>query len=346
MSKKAAILFFGQPRISTDYNYNLASIERFKQANEGVIFDTFVHQWILPSELSGETYHYARWCANTAIPALRGMEQYMIDTYKPLKYKFEEQRTFNPDEFLHPETFGGWMTTADLSNMISQLYSVASVCNLIGELDVHYEWFILLRTDSEIGEDTTSILLKDLDVTKTVFGYSDFIQVFGPEVLEIYKGLLKEIRDNSVQRVSAEALRSRPIEQRGIKYPHQPIGINAYVLRSLRTPELFIDRIPHYANSCEPWVSTSGVYVRKTSEGKYLCKFPPKSSPRTHQWIGIHVTSNSKTVTWKTRRYGEEGADWKVQTSGPTYDDGSGIVFLLAFDDVLSSEEIMVELEM
>jgi hypothetical protein len=231
---KIAFLFFGQPRVLTQHNYNLLSLRNCQESNPNCVFDTYIHQWISPI---GE-YCYSRWSSDCAVEPEPDIEEYILTKYKPRAQVFE--------------------SPLEVSNVLSQIHSVQKVCSLV-ENPEQYHLFILLRFDCEIDLPP----LADLDNTK-LYKFSDIVQVFGQKALEVYKML----PDPGVEG-NAETHRSIPLSKANIEVVDLPSG--NYLFRTLREANITLEKV---VNSGFAWITTTAAYCRHLGDDKYLCKFP------------------------------------------------------------------------
>lgn len=177
-NKKVAILFYGQPRLLP---YNHKPFNNLRKCFDLKTYDVFVHTWeTLNSE---KTFQFIR------------------EFYKPLEMIIEEPRFFKKEEFFHSQTRygfpgGKWKwTDQHISDFISQIYSVESVCKLIDKsIDKNYDYYILTRFDNLID---TKIDLLSFNFDYTLLMKRDFIQIFNSTSLTTFQSLLKFNKEHS-----------------------------------------------------------------------------------------------------------------------------------------------------
>lgn len=210
MTKRTAILFYGQIRVDPENNLNLASLNRYFDGDLHGKADVFMHLWTQPRD--HPYFNVSSWAAHEYLNKTAD-EEYILLNYKPKKYKFEEQRYFVPEEFLHEWTLTNlhYPSYWNVSNMLSQIYSISAVCNLITDKqeEKEYEKFILMRLDSELQESFPQVFF-DQQQTPMMYTLQDFIQVFKHDILEIYKkqfANLKLVKYDTRDYFDAEALR-------------------------------------------------------------------------------------------------------------------------------------------
>lgn len=267
---KAAILLFGQPRIVLPYDYFHASLMRYCARNSEYEFDFYIHHWITdPGNCP-----MSRWARDGVQPP-DAAHDYQLKTYNPVRYLFERQRFFSSVD-LHPDTERHWWNDEDLSNMISQIYSLQEVCKLVGKPE-YYNWFIAVRTDIEIRDELP--LLSTLD-PRQVSCCSDIIQIFGYNTLNVYCRLMSQIKEIPVigRLLNAELLRRYPLELEGIET--RELGDVTTILRRASTTEVLLeDYTDHTAR-----VTESGVYCQRGKD-EITIKFPPKDVPASNHRI-------------------------------------------------------------
>lgn len=277
---KVAILLFGQPRIILSYDYFHKSLMEYLVKNNEYYFDFYIHHWV--SE--GGLYPTSKW-AGDAIQPPAGAHEYQLQTYKPLKYRFEKQRFFSAGDSLHAETERPWWTDTDISQMLSQVYSLSSACNLIEDPDT-YTWFIAVRTDCELLEHLP--LLRDLPNDK-MNCYSDVIQIFGHNSFDVYSHLMSNLREVPIrgQLLNAESMRRCPLERAGIET--NDLGSVVNILRRDDNTELYIENLRDGAR-----VTGRGIYYHRVGNSTTI-RFPPGVEKIIHSSQDL-VTKNGEVL--------------------------------------------------
>lgn len=213
--KRIAVLFFGQPRINPEKNFNLISLNNYINHTQ---VDVFMHVWFLKDPLT-ERYDKSTWFTGCCLDRHDITREFLLKEYKPTCYKFENQKYFPPAEYLHPLSLSevDHPDEYNVANALSQIYSISEVCKLITHPE-KYDTFILLRFDCEIHHDLFPPIEKLFpedrvyDDESVMYTVQDYIQVFKHNILEIYKKQFDSLRIVKYSRddgfFDAERLRS------------------------------------------------------------------------------------------------------------------------------------------
>lgn len=233
MEKRCAILFYGQPRLLTN----------FKQPLENLLFllssfscDIYIHTWVPSSfhplkasdrgKILSEDNNPSSSFDDTVIPFIK-------DFYKPTSIKIEEATFFDYKEYFFPlgspfyEKTYVYDISDKYSNFISQYVSIEKVVNLIStEKRKQYDFYVLTRFDFFVDtkKEVFSSFSKSwfdsfLDTViippsnKTIFSINDFFQIFNNNGLQIYKDIVNYTRNNNIFQkddVSPELIRHYP----------------------------------------------------------------------------------------------------------------------------------------
>ena len=181
---KIAVLYYGQPRIHEGYNYPLAYLkEYYKRHDSSYEFDVYMHMW------SSGNGQYAVRRSGCLLPRISGdLRTFLQNEYKPISLLIEEQKTFNPVDWLHPITLRHSAAAAPKSIALSQTYSITKVCESVTNPE-EYTQFILVRTDSVI--DCWLLPLLGEINKEAVYAVHDFIMIFSHKVLvHIFKQVI------------------------------------------------------------------------------------------------------------------------------------------------------------
>lgn len=272
---RAAILFYGQARIKLDDSVSsCSSIEKIRRANPTVKFDIYMHLWRNSTRLLEDRTH-----------------EFIMKHYQPLQLTFEEQKCFHPSrQYLHKNTKLDFIEN-EISQMISQLYSVSRVCRMASHQE--YDFFILLRTDCEIyGDCDNSLVLSSLNKDILYFSF-DFVQVFSKRVLDIYCDLMTTLKNNAIELdlPSIELVRIYPVIVAGIEIKEIPHFSS--IIRYTSRGGMFINDINIFLEN-RSYIGPSGVYTRMIS-GNLLCRFPVKETFDDKNWIAIDVPNDGES---------------------------------------------------
>lgn len=342
MGERIAVIYYGQARIISGYDFALSSLLEYCKGYE---LDIFIHLWFISPQKQQEPW--------IRLESIEDLKQFITGVYKPKKYKIEESRFFVDSEWLHPDTLQQGRDV-DLNRMISQLYSIQEACRLVEDPE-QYNKFMLVRTDS-IFDFWTFPSLVSLDSSRMNIS-QDWINIFGRTHLERYAGLLDYLKKTPItDRISPKTLRYHGIEK------VNDLGLVGSITRRNRNTALLIG-LKESTLDYENYISTENVMYRRVKD-LHICRFAPKTSHRQFQWFGIHIPSKSQCkitykirflkgscpARWKTHSPEKTSSDWFTKTgewhniaSEPVSYLNSPFIFIF-LDDILNSEEIIVEI--
>ena len=152
---KIAICFYGQPR---NYEEGYQVFYNFLKGNQIDISTTdfFFHAWTISPTEQFHTSPYRK-ISPSELQFNPNMKSQLLDLYKPKRHRFEPQKS---RDFFHVEQYQNTIayrnlndkkTIDNISNVLSQLYSIQSVRDLfqeyILETGVKYDFIIISRFD-------------------------------------------------------------------------------------------------------------------------------------------------------------------------------------------------------
>lgn len=208
---KVALAFFGQPRFIDNPDiiktYTKVILDRYDT-------DVFGHMWW---EEDAEEYDYSSWSQIDKCPVLKDAPKIIGDNYQPLILEVESPKTFElppkakafvdekfTDKHQAREVCvesGNHWNTKNYSNIMSQMYSIKSVANIVKSYtegtNTSYDFIILARYD------TVLINFPDLNTCDKYKFYlpghhprfPDTIQFFGPKYLTWALNVFDDVDD-------------------------------------------------------------------------------------------------------------------------------------------------------
>lgn len=207
---KIAVLFFGQLRIAPGNNLNYDSLIKFIKAKNPTVdtIDIYSHCWF---DSDAKNYDISPWVPHSSSNVFSDIPNFILHKYKPIKILFEKPKTFcNILSDKYQSNGCTRWTDMQLSNMISQLYSVQSVCNLVPD---NYDFYILTRYDLEYLDFPDLSTIKNTENTRE----SDLLEIFGSNNLLAYRNLIDNLKYINKREIDAEYLRHHSLEKNEIK---------------------------------------------------------------------------------------------------------------------------------
>lgn len=199
---KVALLFFGQPR----YVDNIDIIETYKKSIlDKYETDVFCHMWW--KETGGE-YDYSSWSKIDKCPISKNAPEIITNNYNPIIIGIEDPKTFEfptnakkfvDDKFTGKHPDGNHWNSKNYSNVMSQLYSIKSVTNILNsysdEIKINYDWIVLARYDTVLINFPN---LNHCNPDKFYLPghhprFPDTIHAFGPKFLEWSKNVFDDV---------------------------------------------------------------------------------------------------------------------------------------------------------
>lgn len=173
---RIALCLFGQPR-------SIQTGEVFRSHRSQIIdkyqTDVFLHAWIDSSTTYQSVSEHSTRFTSGYCPI--NAAELLLSTYKPRSYKFEPPRTFSA----RPDGVLASFRNPNISNILSQLYSIEQVATLVKESDVNsYDLIIVTRFDMVFefpdleSLDPVHFYLMDNHPT-----FPDLVFIFGPRYL-------------------------------------------------------------------------------------------------------------------------------------------------------------------
>lgn len=236
---KVALLFFGQPRFidndQIERVYKETIIDKYET-------DVFCHTWWKKTE--DVEYDYSSWSRISKCPIPNNALELIEQKYNPKILKWEEPKIFEfppkTKQYVnlnytgkHPE--GHW-NEKNYSNIMSQLYSIKSVSEIVDEYQKNYDWIVLARYD------TILVNFPDLNVCDPSKFYlpghhprfPDTIQFFSPKYLEWSKNAFDDVDDvyDGIWEPSPEAFKMGSFLKRFSINDLAPCPMDAHAVRS------------------------------------------------------------------------------------------------------------------
>lgn len=152
---KVALAFFGQPRFVDNQQiintYKEVILNRYDT-------DVFGHMWW---QEDGGEYDYSSWSRINNCPIPKDAPKIISDNYHPLILGIESPKTFElppkaksfvDNRFTGKHPDGNHWNPKNYSNVLSQLYSINSVANIvkshIEKVKISYDFIVLARYDT------------------------------------------------------------------------------------------------------------------------------------------------------------------------------------------------------
>jgi len=291
---KVAVLYFGQLRLRNGFTMNFDSLKKAISSagafgESGSPFNVYAHCWYSPKCHQYDVSMWSKDCETGKVD--HGIVDFVLNHYRPEKILIEEPKIFDRKS-LHPETplhgpcFNQYWGDKEVSNMISQMYSIQQVCRLVED---KYDIYVLSRFDVCV-ESIPDLKTLNRDA---VAQSTDHIQIFFKEgrTLSIYRNLLEHVKTRVHPYLNAEILRSLPLADNGV-----PVTdcIRANIVRHTVMGPIFLDQLSKLYTPII-YVNSSGFAVRKIADDHFsLIKH--NRSPTTHHWIGDHLPLGRQTV--------------------------------------------------
>jgi hypothetical protein len=201
---KIALAFFGQPRFFGNpeiiKTYKEVVIERYDT-------DVFGHMWW---QEDGGEFDCSSWSTMNSCPIPKDAPNIFKDNYKPVILSVEDPKSFElppkakkfiDEQFTDKGESGKYWNPKNYSNVMSQLYSIKSVTNIVKayseQNNVSYDFIVLARYDAVL------MRFPDLNTCDKYKFYlpghhprfPDTIQFFGPKYLTWALNAFDDIED-------------------------------------------------------------------------------------------------------------------------------------------------------
>ena len=247
---KVALAFFGQPRFVGNQDiintYKDVILNRYDT-------DVFGHMWW---EEDAEEYSYSSWSQISKCPIPKDAPEIITNNYSPLILGIENPKTFelppkakafidekftdkHPARALYGESGNHW-NHKNYSNVMSQLYSIKSVANIVKsyseEENISYDFIVLARYDTVLMRFPD---LNSCDKYKFYLPghhprFPDTIQFFGPKYLTWALNAFDDIEDvyEDIWEPSPEAFKMGSFLKRFEHSDLAPCPMDAACIRS------------------------------------------------------------------------------------------------------------------
>lgn len=186
---KVALLFHGQPRYLKN-PFPLKSHTR--EILDKYETDVYVHTWFDEEQTE---YEFSTWSRISSCPIEPNSPQLIEEFYnpkvmkveKPQKFAFSEHsrklidgRGFRPEDGWHDQNY---------NNILSSLYSIESVCNLVEPYKDDYDFIILSRLDNLVYRlpDLNELNNDRFYLSDHHPRFPDLLFFFGPNYLDTMK---------------------------------------------------------------------------------------------------------------------------------------------------------------
>lgn len=151
---RVALCLYGQPRFYKSQAYfslKYAIIDRYEA-------DVFFHAWWSPEVVGEKVYKTAPHLGGVTLKAKEGVEDDLVDLYKPKAYRVDPPQVFSIDEHLRPSRLERevWSKSYVPSNALSMYRSIKYVQELKKDYETEhgfkYDWVIMARYDHFLPE--------------------------------------------------------------------------------------------------------------------------------------------------------------------------------------------------